>query len=562
MQRQNEYNISVGIISITEEKMTGYIKAEEIAKQWDMSVRRVQFLCKNGRINGAVKFGTTWAIPENTPRMVKQKPGPKPKSDSKNKPQSGGIKMIFSLIAEATECDFKVALERDKPLSWLKSVSAFANGIGGTLFFGVNNDGKIIGLDDAQSDADIISNRIKERITPLPDFVLTPYNDSGKNVLTLVVKVGRNTPYYYAADGIKRAYVRIGSESIPAPDHILNELILKGSNRTFDAVSTEYEKKKYSFTLLEATYRQITKLNFESTDYISFGLVDENGFLTRAGSLLTDQHIVYNSRLFCTRWDGLTKGSVFDDAIDDKEYEGNLIYLLKSGCDFVKNNTKVRFAKEAMTRIDKPDYAERAVMEALVNALIHRDYLIMGSEIHINIYDDRVEISSPGGMYGGQKIQELDIEQLESERRNPIIADLFHRMKYMERRGSGLKKIVNETKKLPGYSNDFMPEFYSTATYFKVVLKNVNYVANQMQDQRSGFGINGEINFGINFGINETQKKIIALLIENPKITMPVVAETLGMTKRSVESNISQLKKAGLVEREGARKNGSWVVKQ
>ena len=124
---------------------------------------------------------------------------------------------------------------------------------------------------------------------------------------------------------------------------------------------------------------------------------------------MTDQHTVYNSRMFCTRWNGLEKGSIFDDALDDKEYEGNLIYLLSSGSEFIRNNSKVRFVKKAQYRVDKPDYAERAVTEALVNALIHRDYIVLGSEIHIDMFDDRVEITSPGGMFGGGSIQEYDI---------------------------------------------------------------------------------------------------------------------------------------------------------
>lgn len=190
---------------------------------------------------------------------------------------------------------------------------------------------------------------------------------------------------------------------------------------------------------------------------------------------MTDQHTVYNSRMFCTRWNGLEKGSIFDDALDDKEYEGNLIYLLKSGIEFIRNNSKVRFVKEAQYRVDKPDYAERAVTEALVNALIHRDYIVLGSEVHIDMFDDRVEITSPGGMFGGGSIQEYDIYSIRSMRRNPVIADLFHRMKYMERRGSGLRKIVSETEKLPGYSETYKPEFFSTATDFRVILKNVNY---------------------------------------------------------------------------------------
>lgn len=100
----------------------------------------------------------------------------------------------------------------------------------------------------------------------------------------------------------------------------------------------------------------------------------------------------------------------------------------------------------------------------------------MGSEIHIDMFDDRVEIVSPGGMFEGAPIQECDINRIRSVRRNPVIADLFHRMKYMERRGSGLRKIVSETEKLPGYTEACRPEFFSTATDFRVILKNVNYV--------------------------------------------------------------------------------------
>lgn len=317
---------------------------------------------------------------------------------------------------------------------------------------------------------------IKERITPVPSFVLTPELENDKTILVLSVSSGRNTPYYYKADGIMEAFIRIGNESIVAPDYIVNELILKGENRSFDSLVTDKKQSDYSFTLLEATYLERTGLHFEASDYRSFGLSNEDGFLTNAGRLMTDQHNVYNSRIFCTRWNGLNKGSIFDDALDDKEYEGNLIYLLQSGCEFICNNSKVRFEKKARYRIDKPDYAERAVTEALVNALIHRDYLVMGSEIHIDMFDDRVEIYSPGGMYKGQEIQKRNILEVGSIRRNPIIADLFHRMKFMERRGSGLKKIIDETAKLPGYTEKLKPEFRSTPSEFHVIMKNVNYI--------------------------------------------------------------------------------------
>lgn len=393
--------------------------------------------------------------------------------------------MIDKWIAEATECDFKVALEVKKPKSWLKSISAFANGIGGTLFFGIDDNRDIIGLADAQADAAAISRLIKERITPLPEFVLVPMQEQGKNLLALTVNSGPATPYFYKADGVTQAYIRIGNESVAAPDYMLRELILKGTNRTFDSLITDSKKSDYSFTLLEATYLERAKLRFEPTDYVSFGLADKEGFLTNAGRLLTDQHIVYNSRIFCTRWNGLDKGSIFDDAVDDKEYEGNLIYLLKSGTEFVRNNSKVRFEKKAHYRVDKPDYSERAVTEALVNALIHRDYLVLGSEVHIDMYDDRLEIHSPGGMYRGKPIQECGLDEIDSARRNPVIADLFHRMKFMERRGSGIKKILDETAKLPGYTEKLKPIFHSTHSSFFVTLKNINYLSQSLSDQDS-----------------------------------------------------------------------------
>ena len=132
--------------------------------------------------------------------------------------------MLYPL-AETTECDFKRELETKKPKSWLKSLSAFANGIGRKLIFGIDDSGEIVGIIDAQKSAEAISDLIKTRITPTPQFILTLEKEQEKSVLILTIEAGRATPYYYKADGIREAYVRIGNESIVAPDYILNELI-------------------------------------------------------------------------------------------------------------------------------------------------------------------------------------------------------------------------------------------------------------------------------------------------------------------------------------------------
>ena len=122
--------------------------------------------------------------------------------------------------------------------------------------------------------------------------------------------------------------------------------------------------------------------------------------------------------------------------------------LLREAMNFVKSNTKRGWEKLPDGRKNKPEYAERAVLEAMVNHFIHRDYTVMGSEVHLDIYDDRLTVTSPGGMYNGALIQDLDIADVSSERRNPILANVMAQLDYMEKRGSGLTRICNETKTL------------------------------------------------------------------------------------------------------------------
>lgn len=385
--------------------------------------------------------------------------------------------MIDKWIAEATECDFKVALEIKKPKSWLKSVSAFANGIGGTLIFGIDDNRNVVGLTDAQADAEAISRLIKERISPYPNFILVPERKDGKNILILTVSSGYSTPYYYKADGVMETYIRIGNESVIAPSFALNQLILKGMNRTYDTLNSEYAFKDYAFSKLRERYKVWTGNSMEDKLFDSFDIRNEYGKLTNAGALLADDSPIRHSRLFCTRWNGLDKSGGMVDALDSAEYSGSLIILLNEGVGFVKRNMKTRWKKTANSRIEMPDYCERSIFEALVNALIHRDYLILGSEVHIDIYDDHPTITSPGGMADGTRIQERDISNVSSTRRNPALADIFGRLGYMERQGSGFKKITETYRAAHNYRDELEPKFYSDASSFQVTLYNLNYEA-------------------------------------------------------------------------------------
>ena len=141
---------------------------------------------------------------------------------------------IKKYIGEATEYDKKQEVERRKVKSWLMSVSAFANGTGGCLIFGVSDDDRIVGLADAKADAEFVSQKVKERIDPVPQTVLKIEREEGKDLLILQVLPGDDTPYYYMGDGVLETFMRIGNESVVADATEHKRLVLKGRNASFD----------------------------------------------------------------------------------------------------------------------------------------------------------------------------------------------------------------------------------------------------------------------------------------------------------------------------------------
>ncbi len=453
---------------------------------------------------------------------------------------------LDTLITECTAYDYKVTLEEKKPKSWLKSVSAFANGSGGSLFFGVDNGGCVKGLDDVQHVCEAISSRIRDYMDPLPEVEMIPHIIADKlHILQLKVKTGSYTPYYYIGDGQRVAFVRVGDESVPASAEQMMRLVLKGSNKTYDSLHTDYKAEDYSFTILANTFKNRTNQEWDKKYLLSFGLVTSTGNLTNAGALFADDSPLSQSRLYCTRWDGKDKG----DAINDAEFTGNVLMLLREAMNFVKSNTKRGWEKLPDGRKNKPEYAERAVLEAMVNHLIHRDYTVMGGEVHLDIYDNRLVVTSPGGMYNGMLIQNLDIADVSSERRNPILANVMAQLDYMEKRGSGLTRICNETKALDGYKDELKPMFKSTPTQFQTIL----YASSDE------LGLEN-VTKDVTKELSERQNIILDLIKKNPLVTIPEMSLKIGVVIRTVKRDIEYLQSNGFIIREGGRKEGHWKI--
>lgn len=359
--------------------------------------------------------------------------------------------------------------------------------------FSVSNDEVLVGLDDAKGVSEKISEAIKTNMDPAPQVILEIHAEDGKEFVVLRVLSGQETPYYYTGDGNRIAYVRIGNESVPASAVDLKRLVLRGSNTSFDSLSTRYSFESLAFTKLRSVYRMRTGTELTDSDFVSFELVDENNMLTNAGVLLADESPIRHSRLFCTRWYGLDKASGIMEALDDKEYSGSLVSLLQNGTEFVKNNTKKRWKKTGNGRVEMPEYPEQAVHEVIVNALIHRDYMEIGSEVHIDIFDDRMEVYSPGGMFDGSIVQELDTDNVASKRRNPVIADIFSRMHFNF-------SYNCSSRCFPGFdfsAREFPAVFkfaistlcckyfslplhfgYKTYTFFSILLASLNHIQN------------------------------------------------------------------------------------
>jgi len=194
------------------------------------------------------------------------------------------------------------------------------------------------------------------------------------------------------------------------------------------------------------------------------------------------------------------------------------------------------------------------VLETLVNHFIHRDYTVIGSEVHLDIYDDRLIVTSPGGMYNGLLIQDLDIFDVSSERRNPILANVMAQLDYMEKRGSGLTRICNETKALNGYKEELKPIFKSTPTQFQTII----FASGAEAIAKGPVGrFVGDVS---ETKLTDRQNDILRLIKSLPTITAKQMSVTLSVSTRTIERDISVLKAKGILKHMGKSNDGMWII--
>ena len=237
-----------------------------------------------------------------------------------------------------------------------------------------------------------------------------------------------------------------------------------------------------------------------------------------------------------------------------------ILLLLREAMNFVKSNTKKGWEKLPDGRKNKPEYAERAVLEAMVNHFIHRDYTVMGGEVHLDIYDDRIAVTSPGGMYSGQQVQDIPLEDISSLRRNPVLADVMAQLDYMEKRGSGLKRICNETKALESYKEDRRPMFKSSPSLFMTIIYSMEYDG-ELNGQLNGT-LSGTLNGTLSGTLNEKQRGVLDFIATTPGVQAQVLIDKLLIPRDTLNKILKALMDRGLIERRGSKKTGGYYIKE
>lgn len=420
--------------------------------------------------------------------------------------------------------------------SLVEEVCAFANASGGRVFIGVDDNGKITGTD--------ISNTARSRIQDTlrqiqPD--LTVKLDIFNSIIILSVSEGKEKPYSCS----KGFFLGVGPNSQKLGRNEIIAFIQSEGRIRFD------ELVKSEVTVPESLDRKVFD-KYLSLSGISNVLppkdmllnldccvkTEGKTYLTNAGVLFFSKEPmkhISQAQVICALYKGTGKTMI----LDRKDMIGDLVTVIDEAVLYLKKHLNLRYEIKEIRRKEILEIPEIAIREAVVNAVCHRDYFEKGANVMVEIFDDRVEISNPGSLPHGMTLEDFGKRSMT---RNPTIASLLHRIHYIEKMGTGINRM-KEACKEAGIPE---PEF-EIIGFFTILFR---------RKTSESIGIN----IGINVGLNETQMKIVELMMQDKRITMPRISETIGISKRNIEANISDLKKKGIVERIGSRKNGYWEV--
>lgn len=466
---------------------------------------------------------------------------------------------LFS--GESVNVEYKVAVPGNSE-KYMKTVVAYANGQGGKIIFGVDDQTlEIVGMDTDNifQTIDAITNAISDSCEPtiIPDITLQTFDN--KTVIVAEILPGKMRPYYIRSKGIVNGtYVRVSGTTRPVSDYMLKELILEGQNRYYDceicedlAITAEEIEclcARMKAIAVQNTLTEGEKLKVKDVTQnvlLSWGVLAENAGVivpTNAYTLLTGQ-----ARFQPTIQCAVFKGKDRAYFVDRREFEGPIQDQMEAAFQYVLEKINRGMRIQGMYRQDVYELPVDSVREMIANSVAHRSYLEPGN-IQVALFDDRLEVTSPGMLLNGVSIKK--IKEGYSKPRNRAIASAFAYMKIIEKWGSGIPRMLRECK---GYGLP-EPELIDFDGDFRV---------NMFRNTEIGT-VNGD-NYTI-FGTIDTKRqneeKILELIRNNPRITQGLIKEQTDLSLRTVKRIMADLQSSGRVNRIGNNRSGKWQVNE
>ena len=416
-----------------------------------------------------------------------------------------------------------------------KTVIAFANTDGGNIYIGITDNGDIIGVNDVDETMLRVTNTMRDAIKP----DITMFMDcscetmENKNIIKIAVQAGTAKPYYLAKKGIRPegVFIRQGASSVPATESAILKMIKETSGECFEEARSLNQNLKFTQT---ERFFQDKEIAFSEIQKRTLGLIGEDNTYTNLGLILSDE-CPYTIKIAV--FEGTVK-AVFKDRY---EFQGSMLRQLEEAYNFIDRYNRTRAEFKGLNRIDIRDYPPEAIREALLNAIVHRDYAF-SSSILINIFDDRMEFVSVGGLIKG--ISYNDIMLGISITRNKKLADIFYRLRLIEAYGTGIMKInlsyVNYLRK---------PVIEVSDNAFKITLPNMNYFNKDISS------VNIE-------KLTDNEDKILSLLKERQLLARKEIQLELGISQSTAILLLSKMQKENLIIKTGAGKNTKYKIKE
>lgn len=415
-----------------------------------------------------------------------------------------------------------------------KEIVAFANCEGGKLYIGVQDDGTVSGLEDPDSVSLQVSNMVRDAIKP--DLTMFLHYETltvdGRKIVAVDIQQGTGRPYYIAKKGLRPegVYVRQGYSSVPATNTMIRQMIKETDGDHFEEMRSIEQDLTFEKARKEFADRNI---KFGQIQMKTLGIMTQDGIYTNLGLLLSDQCVhTIKAAVF--------EGTNQNQFKDRKEFAGSLFQQLDDVYDFIDFRNQIHSSFEKLRRIDRRDYPEVAVREALLNLLIHREYSFRASTF-ISIYTDRIEFTSIGGLVSGVTLK--DVTMGISVCRNVKLANVFYRLELIEAYGTGILKIMGAYK-----GTGLTPQVETSDNAFKIILPNLN----AKTERKESYNTNSENSI--------EEEKVITLTKERGSVTRKDVEMLLNFRQTTCGRLLKQMVENGLIVQEGKGKNTHYCL--